>query len=110
MTGDLVERLRAKIAEVEEIAQHAEGACVHIDSCDGLVAFYNGDFDGPAHVLRTIQAHRQILDDFANLLARRDNTADDMATAAAYASCAQGFKIALDRLASIYFPEGTPDA
>ena len=68
--------------------------------------------NNPAVVLRTIQAHRDILDEFtgaaewdAELRAQGKH-----AEAELYNRYAGAMLVAVRALASIYFPEGTPDA
>lgn len=104
MTGDLVERLRAALDETEVIARVADGACVHVEICDEGVEWHSGDFDAPAHVLRSVAAHRKILD-------RHAPRTNILGLHCAYCS---GADWQLDwpcddllDVASIYFPEGT---
>lgn len=73
MTADLVERLRAALDEHERYGKSIEGVP------SGQV--YDGErwmdvlVDG-AHVLRTVQAHRKILDRYETALVARDAAVD----------------------------------
>lgn len=107
---DLIERLRAELDRLEAIA-------VATHESDGEGEWWTGEnlgdpFDeadsafiaevGPAHVLRTIQAHRALLDEFEMLATDRRRLTD-----AAMHLQFSVMRRVVEALASIYFPEST---
>lgn len=89
MTGDLVERLRAAMSDLEREAAEC----------------YRSPW--PTHVLRTIQAHRRIVDLYAASVYRDDMMRGVMGKAPLAVATA-AYRETVEALASIYFPEGTP--
>lgn len=118
MTGDLVERLRQRLTDLEAIA----GAAPDCLNREEWPFWVDVDDDGeheaakawrdafsPAVVLRTIQAHRKILNEFDRVRGASNEALDrgqnDLVIALRAKEVA--LEVAVDALASIYFPEET---
>lgn len=86
MTPDLVLWLRSQLDADEQ--KHS-------------VIMFSG-IDDRRFELRTVAAHRAILDDYEDLRRWADDPSNDPATAAAYGSCALALTMVIRRLAEIY--------
>lgn len=103
----LVERLRVRLAEIEEIARTASTRwpprLTH-DRPQSKAAIALMKIHDPAYVLRTIQAHRRIVDLYASSTERDDMMRAHMGTAP-LRTATSAYREALLAVAAIYLPD-----